>query len=74
MSGKFQNEVEALNDVYSEIIDAIENKPDTSDYEKSRIYFENVLSYMNKWAMEINKVKNNLEEPVKDLTADNRPA
>ena len=74
MSEKFRKEIKSLNDVYSGIVDAIENSPDTSAYEEMRIYFENVLSHMNKWAMEINKVKNSLEEPVKDLTADNRPA
>ncbi len=76
MECKFEQEKKMLEEVYSEIIEAILNKPETEDYELSRIYFENVAARMNKWADYVNKVKSKLEEkePVKDITADNRPA
>lgn len=76
MENNFKDELNILNDVYSELIDAIENKPETQDYEKSRIYTENLISYLNKWVVDVKNVRNLLEkrEPVKDITADNRPA
>lgn len=76
MENNFKDELNILNDVYSELIDAIENKPETKDYEKSRIYTENLISYLNKWVVDVKNVRNLLEkrEPVKDITADNRPA
>jgi len=76
MEKKLGYEVEKLDDVYNEIVEAILNKPETQDYENSRIYFENVATRMNQWAIEIKDVKKKLEEkePIADLTADNRPA
>lgn len=76
MENNFKDELNILNDVYSELIDAIENKPEVQDYEKSRIYTENLISYLNKWVLDVKNVRNLLEkrEPIKDITADNRPA
>ncbi len=76
MENNFKDELNILNDVYSELIDAIENKPEIEDYEKSRIYTENLISHLNKWVIDVKNVRNLLEkrEPVKDITADNRPA
>ncbi len=76
METNYTEQIKALEVVYSEIIEAIINKPETNDYENSRIYFENVTAGMNKWAAIVNRVKVGLESliPVKDLTADNRPA
>jgi hypothetical protein len=76
MADHFEKEIKMLNSLYSEIAEAITNKPSTQDYENSRIYFENVAARMNGWAAQVKDVKNSLEnrEPVKDLTADNRPA
>jgi len=76
MSKKYQKETKILDEVYSEIVEAILNKPELEDYELSRIYFENVAARMNKWAELVNKAKKSLEskEEVNDITADNRPA
>lgn len=76
MAKLFENEVKVLNELYEEIIEGITNKPDSQDYEKSRIYFENVAARMNNWARMTKDVKNMLEqkEKTQDLTADNRPA
>ena len=76
MQENYREEIKMLETVYSELIEAILNKPDTADYEISRIYFENVAARMNHWALLVNKIKAALENrmPVKDLTADNRPA
>ncbi len=76
MASNYQREIELLDETYTDIVDAILNKPEVEDYEKSRIYFENVVAHMNQWVEKIKEVKNILEskEPVKDITADNRPA
>lgn len=50
MNDLFEKEINAVNEVYSEMVEAILNKPETQDYEKSRIYFENVAARMNHWA------------------------
>lgn len=73
---EFKSEIKALDTVYSEMVEAILNKPDTGDYEISRIYFENITAQMNKWTAIINSIKTSLEEriPIGDLSADNRPA
>ncbi|MGD8781886.1 MAG: hypothetical protein PVH88_23350 [Ignavibacteria bacterium] len=72
----FANEKKIINETYSEMIEIILNKPKNEDYEKMKIYFENVTARMNDWTKNLNKVKEMLEdkEPVKDITADNRPA
>lgn len=76
MSANFSEEIKLLDKVYSEIIEAIVNKPDLQNYELSRLYFENVTAHMNNWAALVNKAKVSLESriPPKDITADNRPA
>ncbi len=72
----FTKEKAVLNETYSEMIEIILNKPKNEDYEKMRIYFENVNARMNDWARKLKDVKELLEskEPAKDITADNRPA
>ena len=76
MANQYQKEIELLDETYNDIVEAIMNKPEVEDYEKSRIYFENVVVHMNQWVETIRNVKNNLEqkEPIKNLSADNRPA
>ncbi len=76
MACQFENEKKMLDEIYSEMVEAILHKPEEDDYETNRIYFENAAARMNKWADYVNKVKSMLEgkEPIKDLTADNRPA
>lgn len=76
MDPKFTDEIKTLGKVYSEIVEAIVNKPDLHNLELSRIYFENVAAHMNNWAALINKTKVSLESriPPQNLTADNRPA
>jgi hypothetical protein len=75
MPKEFENEIKLLDEVYSEMVEAIMNKPELQDYEVSRIYYENVAARLNKWVNHVKDVKNKLEEGEKlDLTADNRPA
>lgn len=76
MADTFKVEIEKIDDVYNEIVEAVLNKPETQDYEKARIYYENVAARMNQWALDLKDVKKSLEakEPIKDITADNRPA
>lgn len=76
MTKKFSIEVQILDEVYAEVVEAITNAPDASDFEASRLYFENAKARMNDWARKLVKVKDQLEskEETQDLTADNRPA
>ncbi len=76
MADNFESEIKKIDDVYSDIVAALLNKPEAQDYETSRIYFENVAAKMNQWASDLKDVKKMLEsrEPLRDLTADNRPA
>jgi hypothetical protein len=76
MEKDFSKEIKMLEEIYSELVEAIMNKPESSDYESSKIYFENASARMNKWANVVNDVKNLLEErkTLDDLTAENRPA
>lgn len=76
MKEDYNDEIKILGSVYSEIVEALINKPESGDYEIARIYYDNVVARMNNWAAMVNKVKLGLEKrlPVPDLTADNRPA
>lgn len=76
MSTDFRKEKAILDELYSEMVEAIMNKPKNQEYEISRIYFENVSARMNHWVAQVKEVKDNLEkrEPINDLSADNRPA
>ena len=73
---KFEDEIKLIDEVYSEMIDALMNKPSTENYEEARIYFENVAARMNKWATQLKDVKSKLDNRSgkEDLSADNRPA
>lgn len=73
---EFEQELRILDEIYSELIDGIMNKPKLEDYEVSRVYYENVAARMSKWAQQVNDLKKRLEdrEPKRDLKADNRPA
>ncbi|MFH1197270.1 MAG: hypothetical protein V1720_16345 [bacterium] len=75
MQKQFAGEIKMLNTLYSEMVEAILNKPDTADYEKARIYFENVVAHMNKWTSLVNQIKKQLEErdSTLDLSTDNPP-
>ncbi len=72
----FNAEIKSLDEVYTEVVEAIMHKPESQDVEQSRIYFENVSARMNHWASVLKDVKSKLEEreDTPDLTADNRPA
>jgi len=75
MPKEFEHEIKLLDEVYSEMVEAIMNKPDLQDYEISRIYYENVAARLNKWVNQVKEVKGNLEKQENlDLSADNRPA
>ncbi|PKL90105.1 MAG: hypothetical protein CVV23_01815 [Ignavibacteriae bacterium HGW-Ignavibacteriae-2] len=76
MPKEFEKEIEKLDEVYSEMVEAIMNKPESQDYEISRIYFENVAARLNNWVAVVKEVKYELEkrQPLGDLSADNRPA
>ena len=76
MDNDFNKEIKLLEEIYSELVEAIMNKPESQDYEKSKIYFENAAARMNKWANVVKDVKKLLESrsAAKDLSAENRPA
>jgi hypothetical protein len=76
MEDNYSEEIKILGAVYSDLIEALINKPESGDYEIARIYYDNVAARMNNWAAMVNKVKLGLEKrlPVPNLTADNRPA
>ena len=76
MDNDFSKEIKLLEEIYSELVEAIMNKPESQDYEKSKIYFENAAARMNKWANVVKDVKKHLESrsSAQDLSAENRPA
>lgn len=73
---KFEDEIKIIDEVYSEMVEAIMNKPNTENFEESRIYFENVAARMNNWVAQLKELRSKLNdrEDKEDLSADNRPA
>jgi len=61
MANQFDYEIKVLDEIYSDIIITIQNKPNKLKLEQSRIYYENVMSYLNKWAVDIKNIKTRLE-------------
>ena len=61
MANQFDYEIKVLDEIYSDIIITIQNKPNKLKREQSRIYYENVMSYLNKWAVDIKNIKTRLE-------------
>lgn len=59
---KFEEEIKLLDKVYSDMMEAIHNKPSDNTLENLRLYADNVYVLLNRTALRVNELKNNLLE------------
>lgn len=59
---KFEEEIKLLNEIYSDMIEAIHAKPDTTNVEEINVYLGNVYGLLNRTALRAKEIKNLLEK------------
>jgi hypothetical protein len=57
----FDDEIILLDIIYSEMIEALHNKPDENDVEAMRLFFDNVWGVFNRTIFRVTEIKNNLQ-------------
>lgn len=71
----FESEIKLLDLIYSDMIDALHNKPSSEDIEAMRLYIDNLWGVFNRSVLRITEVKNYLSKGLKpDTNTWNPPA
>lgn len=58
----FDKEIEFLDLIYSDMIEAIHQKPDANDLEAMRLYLDNITGVFNRTVFRVTEIKNNLQK------------
>lgn len=58
----FDEEIQFLNLIYSDMIEAIHQKPDENDIEAIRLYLDNIWGVFNRTVFRVTEIKNNLQK------------
>lgn len=61
----FDDEIKYLDLIYSDMIEAIHQKPDENDIEAMRLYIDNIWSVFNRTVFRVTEVKNILQKDQK---------
>ncbi|MCA0390011.1 MAG: hypothetical protein LCH52_16095 [Bacteroidetes bacterium] len=62
---KFEKEVEVLDLIFQDMVEAIHLKPDGNDIEDLRLYVDNIYATLNTTALRVNEIKKQLEKDAK---------
>lgn len=57
---KFEKEIEVLDQIYNELVEAIHEKPENQDVEQLRIYVDNTYATLNRTVLRVKEIKNGL--------------
>lgn len=72
---KFTHEINLLDQIYEDMIEATHNEPDMNDIESMRLFIENSFRIFNRTIFRVVEVKNSLTESQKlDSSTWNPPA
>ncbi len=72
---KFTKEINLLDQIYEDMIEATHNEPDMNDIESMRLFIENSFRIFNRTIFRVVEVKNSLTENQKlDSSTWNPPA
>lgn len=72
---KFTHEINLLDQIYEDMIEATHNEPDMNDIESMRLFIENSFRIFNRTIFRVVEVKNSLTENQKlDSSTWNPPA
>ena len=58
----FDKEVQFLDLIYSDMIEAIHQKPDENDIEAMRLYIDNIWGVFNRTVFRVTEIKNSLQK------------
>ncbi len=62
---KFEKEIEVLDMIFQDMVEAIHLKPDGNDIEDLRLYVDNTYAVLNTTALRVNEIKKQLEKDAK---------
>jgi hypothetical protein len=58
----FDKEIQFLDLIYSDMIEAIHQKPDENDIEAMRLYMDNIWGVFNRTVIRVTEIKNSLQK------------
>ncbi len=58
----FNSEIQFLDLIYSDMIEAIHQKPDENDIEAMRLYMDNIWGVFNRTVFRVTEIKNSLQK------------
>lgn len=58
----YENEIKFLDLVYSDMIEALHQKPDENDIEGMRLYLDNIWGVFNRTVFRVTEIKNSLQK------------
>ncbi len=64
---KFESEIKFLDLIYTDMLEAIHQKPDENDIEAMRLYMDNIWGVFNRTVFRVTEIKNSLQKNQKLL-------
>lgn len=61
----FESEIKYLDLIYSDMIEALHQKPDENDIEGMRLYLDNMWGVFNRTVFRVTEIKNSLQKDQK---------
>ena len=58
----FENEIKFLDLIYTDMIEALHQKPDENDIEAMLLYMDNIWGVLNRTIFRVTEIKNNLQK------------
>lgn len=58
----FDSEVKLLDLIYTDMLEAIHQKPDENDIEAMRLYMDNIWGVFNRTVFRVTEIKNSLQK------------
>ena len=63
----FESEIKFLDLIYTDMLEAIHQKPDENDIEAMRLYMDNIWGVFNRTVFRVTEIKNSLQKNQKLL-------
>ena len=57
----FESEIKFLDFIYTDMLEAIHQKPDENDIEAMRLYMDNIWGVFNRTVFRVTEIKNSLQ-------------
>ncbi len=58
----YENEIKLLDLIYTDMIEALHQKPDENDIEGMRLYLDNIWGIFNRTVFRVTEIKNGLQK------------